>query len=129
MLITRSKKEQFIDTFGWGCVLWVVGFALGMMAFPFLEPERIGLVVVPILSLITITVAYQRFNKSGQPRAYYYIVGLIWALYPVVLDYLFIVRAFAVGNYYDADVFAYYLITFAVPIIIGEKFGKEDIHS
>lgn len=124
MQTTRTKKELLVDTFGWGFVLWVIGFALGMMLFPFVPVAYLGFVIVPIIILITIAVAYIRLRGSNQPRLYYAVVGLVWLLYPLVLDYVFLVRAFSVENYYDTDLFIYYIAMFVIPLAIGIQYGK-----
>lgn len=42
----------------------------------------------------------------------------------VIPDYVLLVRAFNVQNYYDADVLLYYILTFAVIVFVGYRFGS-----
>jgi hypothetical protein len=46
-----------------------------------------------------------------------------WLTTALILDYLFIVKAFKVEGYYDLDVGIYYLLTFFLPLVIGWRYG------
>ena len=48
-------------------------------------------------------------------------------LIAVVFDYLLIVRAFNVQNYYGLDVFIYYGLTFLIPVAMGMGYGKANV--
>ncbi len=49
----------------------------------------------------------------------YFWLGSIWAIIAIVFDYLFLVKLFKPVGYYKLDVFLYYALTFALPIIVG----------
>ena len=49
----------------------------------------------------------------------YIVVGVIWAIMAVALDYGFLVRIFDAKDYYKLDVYLYYILTFLLPIIVG----------
>jgi hypothetical protein len=47
-------------------------------------------------------------------------LALVWSAMAVVLDYLFIVKAFnPADGYYKADVYLYYLLTVLLPLAVG----------
>lgn len=45
---TITAKRKLTDTIGWGFILWLIGFALGMILFLFVPLKYIGL---PILAI------------------------------------------------------------------------------
>ncbi len=108
-----------MDTLGWGFMLWVLGFALGMMLFPFVPVERLGWFISPVMFVVTVWVAIKRLRGSGEKPNYFILVGMSWLLIAVLFDYLFLVKAFVVQNYYDADIFVYYGLSLLIPIVMG----------
>ena len=63
---------------------------------------------------------------------YYIFLGIIWTVLAIILDYLLIVKAFRPEDgYYKLDVYIYYVLTFAIPVIVGwykqQKNYAEDI--
>ncbi len=58
-----TTKKKLMDTLGWGFILWLIGFALGMMLFPFVPVELIGWPILIASIPIIIFVAYKRFNN------------------------------------------------------------------
>ncbi|OGG79337.1 hypothetical protein A3A39_00030 [Candidatus Kaiserbacteria bacterium RIFCSPLOWO2_01_FULL_54_13] len=119
-------KQILIDTVAWGFALWVLGFALGMMLFPFVPVVYLGLLITPIYLAAAIWVCIQKFKGRGNSIAYLLGVGFAWFLVAFVFDYIFLVQAFAVENYYDYDVLFYYLITLALPLIVGRWHERRD---
>ncbi|MFZ3066397.1 MAG: hypothetical protein WA277_14070 [Nitrospirota bacterium] len=117
-------KKIIMDTIGWGFILWLIGYGLGMVFFVLVPQYMIGWFVLPIMTPITVYVALKRFKNSSEPALYYLTVAITWALIAVVFDYLFIVKAFNVQNYYDFDVFIYYILAFLIPLFIGLKYGR-----
>jgi hypothetical protein len=106
------------DTLGWGVVLWLIGYALGIILFFVMPPAAIGWVIAPVGILITIWVLLRRVATGGVAR--YALVALVWTAIAVVFDYFFIVRAFnPADGYYKPDVYLYYAATFALPIAVG----------
>jgi hypothetical protein len=106
------------DGLGWGFVLWLIGYVLGIMLFAFVPASLIGWMITPVGVAITIWVAFKRV--SGKTLRYYSLVALIWLLIAVLGDYVFIVKAFKPADgYYKADVYLYYALTVAIPLFAG----------
>ncbi|HET7764067.1 MAG TPA: hypothetical protein VFK92_03170 [Burkholderiales bacterium] len=112
-------NRQFLkDALGWGFVLWLVGYALGIMLFTLVPASLIGWIIMPIGTAITIWVAFKKLNGNSLP--YYGLVALVWLLIAVVGDYLLIVKAFEPEDgYYKADVYLYYALTLVIPLCAG----------
>lgn len=119
-------KRLLTDAAGFGFALWLIGFVLGMLFFVFVPVAIIGWFVLPLLIAATVFFSYKRFASSGLSLVYYAVVALGWVLIAIVFDYIFLVNAFKVQNYYDADVFLYYLSTFFIPLLTGLKFGNKN---
>lgn len=117
-------KKRFMDTIGWGFILWLIGYGLGMVFFVLVPPYMIGWFVLPVMTPITVYVALKRLKNSSEPVLYYLTVAITWVLIATVFDYLFIVKAFNAQNYYDFDVFIYYILAFLIPLFIGLKYGR-----
>ena len=106
------------DAFGWGFVLWIIGYALGMILFALVPVNLIGWIIMPIATLITVWVAFKRVK--GDTLRYYCLVGLVWLLIAVLGDYLFIVKVLKPADgYYKLDVYLYYALTLAIPLFAG----------
>lgn len=120
-----TAKRKLKDTLGWGFILWFIGFALGMILFPFVPVKFIGLPILAVFIPLAIFIAYKRFNNFGAPTSYYLLIAVIWLGLALILDYVFIVKAFKPENYYDFDVMIYYLTTFLIPLIVGFKYGAK----
>lgn len=123
---TITTKRKLMDTIGWGFIFWLIGFTLGMIFFPFVPVKYIGLPILAVYIPLTIFIAYKRFKKFGAPTSYYFLVASVWLVFALVLDYIFIVKAFKSENYYDFDVMIYYLATFLIPLIVGFKYGRKE---
>ena len=106
------------DAWGWGFVLWVIGYALGVMLFAFVPASVIGWIITPFGTAITLWIAFKRVK--GDTLRYFLLVGLVWLLIAVVGDYVFIVKAFKPADgYYKLDVYLYYALTLAIPLVAG----------
>jgi hypothetical protein len=112
-------NKQFLkDALGWGFVLWIIGYALGMILFAFVPTNVIGWIIMPIGAVITIWIAFKKVKGDG--LRYYCLVALVWVLIAVLGDYLFIVKALKPADgYYKPDVYLYYALTLAIPIFAG----------
>lgn len=113
------------DALGFGILLWMIGFSLGMILFPFVPVAYIGLPILLIVIPLTFLVSYYRFKRKGFTKTYYLTVAALWLLIAVIFDYTFLVRGFNVQNYYDLDIIVYYAMTFIIPLSVGIKFGKK----
>jgi len=106
------------DSLGWGFLLWLIGYVLGIALFFALPTAVLGWVITPIAVVITLWVLLRRVN--GDSLRYYAMVAIVWTGIAVVFDYLFIVKAFnPPDGYYKLDVYLYYALTFALPLIVG----------
>jgi hypothetical protein len=108
------------DALGWGLILWVIGYALGIMLFAFVPASLIGWIITPFGTAITLWIAFKKVK--GDTLRYFALVGLVWLLIAVGGDYVFIVKAFKPADgYYKPDVYLYYALTLAIPFIAGWK--------
>jgi hypothetical protein len=111
-------NKQFLkDAFGWGFILWLIGYLLGMILFFIVPPALIGWVITPIGILITLWVLFKKIKGSGWK--FYLKLAVIWTLLAIILDYFFIVKMLKpAGGYYKPDVYLYYILTFTLPLIV-----------
>ena len=111
------------ELLGWGILLWLVGYLLGVLLFAFVPTSAIGWIILPIGLCLTWWVLTRRIprRRSGQ----YVLIGVAWLAIAVVLDYFLIVRAFhPADGYYKLDVYLYYLLTLVLPIVVAVKNGS-----
>jgi hypothetical protein len=114
--ITKANKKNFyIDAFGWGFVLWLIGYLLGMILFFVVPPNMIGWIILPIGIIITLWVLLKKIK--GDSFNYYLHLAIAWTLIAIVFDYLFIVKALNADEYYKLDVYVYYALTFILPLV------------
>ena len=45
-------KNFLKDSLGWGFVLWLIGYVLGVVLFAIVPPSMIGWVIMPIAFLV-----------------------------------------------------------------------------
>lgn len=110
-------KDRMISTFLWGFILWFIGYIAGILLFFVVPKDLIGWVLTPLATLFTIWVLMKKIKR---PEMQCYIgLGIVWTIMAVILDYLFLVKLFKADNYYKPDVFLYYFLTFALPIVVG----------
>jgi hypothetical protein len=113
------QSKQFLkDAFGWGVILWLVGYVLGIVLFMAVSPDMIGWVIMPIGIIITLWVLIKRVK--GDSFSYYLFLAIAWALIAIVFDYFFLVKLLnPADGYYKLDVFLYYALTFILPVAVG----------
>ena len=112
------NKQLIKDGLGWGIVLWLIGYILGIIFFFILPTAILGWVIMPIGVVITLWVLIKKVK--GASSGYYLTLGVFWTAIAVMLDYLFIVKALSpAGGYYKLDVYLYYALTFIIPISVG----------
>lgn len=113
-------KQILKDTLGWGFVLWLIGYALGMIFFTIMPASVIGWAIMPIGTIIILWVLLKKIRSNS--IKYYLLLACIWTLIAVILDYFFIVKALnPADGYYKLDVYIYYTLTFILPLVIGFK--------
>lgn len=118
--------KQFLrDSWGWGFILWLIGYVLGIILFAFVPAALIGWLITPIGIVMTLLVLFKKIK--AQKLNYYVFLALIWTLIAVIFDYLFLVKTFnPADGYYKLDVYIYYALTFILPLIVGwYKAGKK----
>lgn len=115
------------DAFGWGFILWLVGYALGMVLFAVVPVYMIGWLITPVGTALTLWVLFRKVR--GDSFKYYFLLAAVWTLIAVVFDYFFLVKAFAPADgYYKLDVYLYYALTFVLPLVVGWR-KKQSISS
>lgn len=111
-------KNMLIDLFGWGLILWFIGYVLGFIFFAIVPTSLIGWVIMPIGTIVTLWVLFKKIKSNS--LGYYFLIGIIWTLIAVLFDYIFIVKLLKPADgYYKLDVIFYYLLTFALPVTVG----------
>ncbi len=114
------NKQLLKDALGWGFILWLIGYALGMVLFAMVPPSLIGWVIMPIGIIITLWVLLKKVK--GNSFRYYVTLAVIWTAIAMICDYLFIVKALKPADgYYKLDVYLYYVLTFVLPLATGWK--------
>ncbi|MFH0819497.1 MAG: hypothetical protein V1892_00520 [bacterium] len=113
------RDRQFLkDAVGWGFILWLIGYALGIMLFSLVPLAVIGWIIMPIGTIITLWVLLKKVK--GDTFQYYAFLAVVWVLIAIVFDYFFLVKAFKPADgYYKLDVYLYYALTFVLPLIVG----------
>lgn len=112
------NKQFYKDAFGWGIILWLLGYALSLVLFAVVPTLMIGWIIMPVGVAVTLWVLFKKIKVFT--FNYYILIGVVWVLIAVVLDYLFIVKAFnPVDGYYKLDVYLYYALTFLLPVVVG----------
>ncbi len=112
------KKLLLKEVLGWGVLLWFVGYILGIALFFVVPSEKIGWFMTPIGVLLTLWVLLKKINRPTFSD--YLIIALGWTIIAIVLDYIFMVLLIhPADGYYKWDVYLYYALTFALPIIVG----------
>ena len=104
---------------GWGLLLWLIGYVLGIIVFMMKVPTAwVGWIVSPFGILITLWVLIKKINF--EKLASYIYLGIILAIIAIVLDYFLLVKLFnPADGYYKLDVYIYYATTLLLPIIVG----------
>ncbi len=112
------NKQLLKDVLGWGFLLWIVGYALGIILFTLVPLSLIGWIIMPVGTIVMLFVLLKKVK--GDSLKYYVILAICWTLIAIICDYLFLVKAFKPADgYYKLDVFLYYALTFVLPILIG----------
>lgn len=112
------SKKNFVDTFIWGFILWLIGYLLGILLFAVAPHELIGWIIMPVGIVITLWVLLKKV-KSRSFQSYIGI-AVTWTLIAIACDYVFLVKLFnPADGYYKLDVYVYYALTFILPLLIG----------
>lgn len=118
------NKQLLKDGFGWGALLWFIGYILGIVLIMFVPTGYIGWVIMPIGTVITLWVLFKKIKSTH--FKHYLSLAIIWTAIAVIFDYFFLVKLFKpVDGYYKLDVYLYYVLTFLLPLIVGWKKTSE----
>lgn len=111
--------KQFLkEALGWGIVLWLIGYVLGIVLFFIVPNSMIGWIIMPIGIIIALWILFR--NVKGDSFQYYVLLALVWVLIAIVCDYFFLVKLMKPADgYYKLDVYLYYAITFILPLLVG----------
>jgi hypothetical protein len=110
--------KRLMDTLGWGVVLWLIGYILGIALFFVLPPSILGWAIMPVGIAVTLFVLFKKID--GNSLGYYIPIAVAWTVIAVFLDYIFIVKLLnPADGYYRLDVYIYYALTFIMPIAAG----------
>lgn len=111
-------KQFYKDAFGWGFILWLIGYAFGIMLFTVVPLAWIGWVIMPVGVAITLWVLLKKVKADS--FKYYALIAFVWTVFAIIFDYFFLVKAFnPEDGYYKLDVYLYYVLIFALPLIVG----------
>lgn len=111
------SKKLLIDTLGWGFLLWLLGYGLGILLFTVVPINMIGWIITPIGTLVTLFVLFKKISGNFN---HYLLLAISWTIIAIVFDYFFLVKVFnPVDGYYKFDVYLYYVLTFILPLIVG----------
>ncbi len=112
------NRQLLKDTLGWGFLLWLCGYVLGIILFMFVPISMVGWIIMPIGTVVTVWVLLKKI-KINYFR-HYISLAFIWTLIAISFDYLFLVSVFKPADgYYKLDVYVYYLFTFILPLLLG----------
>ena len=112
------SKQLLKDALGWGFILWLIGYVLGIVLFAIVPQSIIGWVIMPIGIVITLWVLLIKVKASS--LQYYYLLAIAWTLIAIIFDYIFLVLLFKPADgYYKLDVYLYYALTFVLPLLVG----------
>ena len=112
------KSKLLKIAFLWGILLWLFGYLLGIVLFPFVPISYIGWVITPFGLLATWWVLNKKIRLHNIKE--YVILGTAWLFIAVTADYLFLVKLLnPADGYYKLDVYLYYLLTFLLPVLSG----------
>ncbi len=114
------SKQFYKDAFGWGSVLWLIGYILGILLFFVVSPSMIGWILAPIGTVITLWVLFKKIKSTSVQ--YYVMLAMVWTILAIVLDYFLLVKVFnPEDGYYKLDVYLYYILIFILPVVVGIK--------
>ncbi|MGN6297349.1 MAG: hypothetical protein ACTHM7_11260 [Ginsengibacter sp.] len=114
----KIDKQFFKDVFGWGFLLWLFGYVLGIMLFFIVPKIVIGWIITPLATIVAVWVLIKKIQRVS--LSYYFLITIFWTSIAVVLDYFLLVKIFKPEDgYYKPDVYLYYSLTFILPLVIG----------
>lgn len=121
------NKQLLKDGLGWGFLLWLIGYVLGIVLFFVFPASLIGWIIMPVGVVITLLVLVKKIKSHS--LQYFVFLAFIWTVIAMLLDYFLLVLLFKPSDgYYKLDVYLYYIFTFTLPLLVGwwkvKKAGK-----
>lgn len=117
------NKQLIKDALGWGIILWLIGYILGIVLFAFVPASLIGWVIMPIGVAFTLFVLFKKIKTDKFQQ--YLTLAIVWTLIAIIFDYFFLVKIFKpIDGYYKLDVYLYYVLTFILPLVAGLRKSK-----
>ena len=111
-------KQFYKDALGWGFLLWLIGYVLGIVIFAFVPPSMIGWIIMPFGILVTLWVLLKKVKSES--FQHFVLLAIVWMTIAIVFDYLFLVMVFKPADgYYKLDVYIYYALTLLLPLVVG----------
>jgi hypothetical protein len=121
---STPRRLWLIDALAWGSALWAFGYIVGFILFAFVPPEHLGWYITPFGVAATIWVLWTRVRAHGLGQ--FAVLSGVWTLIALLFDYLFIVLLLKPEDgYYKLDVYLYYGLTLALPLIVGWLKGRK----
>lgn len=118
------NKQILMDTLGWGFLLWLMGYILGIIFFMIIPAPMVGWFIMPIGTVITLWVLLKKVKRNSFWD--YVLLAVIWTLLAIILDYFFLVKVFKPDDgYYKLDVYLYYALTCILPLVVGWSKKKQ----
>ncbi len=69
--------KQFLkDALGWGFILWLIGYGLGIMLFTLIPLAMIGWIIMPIGVIITLWVLFKKIKADS--FEHYARLAVVW---------------------------------------------------
>jgi len=81
------NRQLLKDSFGWGFILWLIGYILGIVLFFVLPSSLIGWDIMPIGVVVTLWVLMRRVTVNL--LQHFVMLAGAWTVIAVVLDYVF----------------------------------------
>lgn len=72
------NKQLLKDTLGWGFLLWLIGYILGIILFMFVSSSILGWIIMPVGIIITLWVLLKKIKSNS--FQYYLHYALTFAL-------------------------------------------------
>jgi hypothetical protein len=85
--------------------------------FMFAPKDLLGWLIMPFGIAFILWVLLKKVQRES--FTCYIGLGVIWAIMAILLDYVFLVKLLKAAGYYKFDVYLYYALTLALPVIVG----------
>ena len=104
-------------------LLWLFGYLLGFVFFPFVPTAVLGWYIMPVGLAVTCLVLWRYVQVDRLVPAV--IVGSVWCLLAIGLDYVFLVKLLNPSDgYYKLDVYLYYVSALILPVAAAVVRGR-----